>query len=66
MRIAIALSLVALIPGFYLAGLSGARAEQDAVDVGTVFSRNCAKCHEVPDATLPMDLVWLDQVNRTT
>ena len=49
----------------YLLGAGGVAAEPPD-SPAALFQESCAACHAIPDPTLPMDLAWLDQVERTT
>ena len=54
--------MVSLILPFAAVATLGAVEESD---VAELFSENCQHCHTVPDSKQPLDLAWLDQVNRT-
>jgi len=56
MRFAIPILLV-------MAAVAAAKPE---TDVGSMYRRKCAPCHELPDKALATDRAWLDQIRRTT
>ncbi len=50
-----------------LAAAPAATAQQvtDKIDVGQVFARNCAKCHQPPDPAFAVDRAWITQLADT-
>ena len=44
----------------------GGHSKKAMEEAGTLFAKNCSKCHFLPDAKEPTDLAWLSQVTETS
>jgi len=54
------------IPTLLVLFMAVAAAAAPEPDVGSMYRKKCAPCHELPDKALATDRAWLDQIRRTT